>query len=106
MKHTKRKWAWQLFGDTYYLTAQRSMREIIIGSIVIDPNHPNAKLLKKSPEMHKALEWLVTGITEGSLIVFTDDDQHKCVKEDNAQKMDELFTLYKEIEFNPSSKTN
>ena len=78
MKYTKAKWDWQLFGDTYYLTAQHGMREIIIGAInhpefempvpamnydgrlqVIDPDHPNAKLISKAPEMYEALKDLI-----------------------------------------------
>lgn len=71
---TKGKWAWQLFGDTYSLTAQHGMREIIVGAIehpemeypvvgmnndgllrVVDKVHPNAKLIAAAPEMYKQL---------------------------------------------------
>jgi hypothetical protein len=73
-KYTLGPWMWQLFGDTYSLTAQHGMREIIVGAINhdkmrypvvamnkngilsdIDPDHPNAKLIAAAPEMLEAL---------------------------------------------------
>jgi len=76
MKHTKGKWAWQRFGDHYHLAAQHGMREIIISANIvnqhslkpcvtmnidgilkpINPDHPNAKLIAKAPEMLQALK--------------------------------------------------
>ena len=74
-KHTKGPWAWQLFGDTYSLTAQHGNREIIIGAIehpkmgypvvgmnddgimeVVDKLHPNAKLVAAAPELLSELD--------------------------------------------------
>lgn len=74
-KHTKAPWAWQRFGDTYSLTAQHGMGEIIIGAIVhggmgypvvgmnqegilkdVDPLFPNAKLIAAAPELLMACE--------------------------------------------------
>lgn len=74
-QYTSGPWAWQRFGDTYYLTAQHGMREVIIGAIPhgemkypvvgmnldgvlrdVDPDHPNAQLIASAPELLKALE--------------------------------------------------
>ena len=73
-KHTKGEWAWQLMGDTYYLTAQHGIREIILGAIehptmkypvlgmnndgilkVIDKDNPNAKLIAAAPDLLELL---------------------------------------------------
>lgn len=75
--HTAGPWKWQLFGDTYMLTAQHGRREIIVGAIQhgvmkypvvamasdgvlqdVDPIHPNAKLIAAAPELLEALEGL------------------------------------------------
>ena len=73
--HTAAPWGWQRFGDTYSLTAQHGMREIIIGGIKhgqmgypvvgmnldgilqdVDPSHPNAKLIAAAPDMLKIIQ--------------------------------------------------
>ncbi len=77
-KHTAGPWAWQLFGDCHFLTAQHGMREIIISAIphpqmkypvpamnikgrlqVIDPNEPNAALIASSPDLLRLLEMII-----------------------------------------------
>lgn len=103
MTYTKGKWDWQLFGDTYYLTAQHGMREIIIGAInhpefsipvpamnyngklqVVDKNHPNAKLISKAPEMHEALKGVFISTKQGVGI--------------SKRKLDKIESLINEIE--------
>lgn len=77
-KHTPGPWAWRRFGDTYTLHADHGRRETIIGAIPhgemkypvvamsiagrladIDPDHPNAKLLKAAPDLLKALQDII-----------------------------------------------
>ena len=53
------------------------------------------ELIAKAPEMLELLNWFVAVMNEGSLIVFTDDDQHKSVKgenEDNINKIESLVS--------------
>lgn len=114
MKHTKGPWGWQKFGDYDSLTAQHGMREIIIGSVTtesglssfvamnkdgilnpIDRDHPNAKLISKSPEMLEALKWFVNAMNDGSLIIFTDDDQNKDIRDNNQDMIDKIEVLVK-----------
>jgi hypothetical protein len=80
-QHTPGPWAWQLFGDTYSLTAQHGRREQIISAIPhgemkypvvamnkdgrlcdVDPLHPNARLIASAPallnELRKSLSIL------------------------------------------------
>lgn len=75
LKHTPGPWAWRRFGDTYTLHADHGGGETIIGAIPhgemkypvvamsiegrlsdVDPDHPNAKLLKAAPDLLKAAE--------------------------------------------------
>ncbi len=115
MKYTKGKWAWQKFGQHYLLAAQHGSREIIIGANclrggsypsmnndgilrAINPDHPNAKLISKAPEMYKALKWFINSMEDGSLQVYTDDDQHKAVRDDNNDNINKIYSLIKEME--------
>jgi hypothetical protein len=52
----------------------------------------------KIPEMYETLKWFVNAIEDGSLIVFTDDDQHKAVRDENDEKIDKMYLLVKELE--------
>lgn len=75
MKHSPGPWAWQLFGDTYTLTAQHGRREQIIAAIPhgemkypvvamnkdgrlvdVDPEFPNARLIASAPDLLAALQ--------------------------------------------------
>lgn len=74
-QHTPGPWAWQLFGDTYSLTAQHGIREQIISAIPhgqmkypvvamnndgrlrdVDPQHPNARLIETAPKLLETLQ--------------------------------------------------
>lgn len=97
-KGTKPPWAWQKFGNTYMLTAQHGLREIILGSIdvgnngdgypnpviamnidgvlvEVDPNHPNSILMAASPDMLNSLQEAAKSISlmKGCLYKLTDD---------------------------------
>jgi hypothetical protein len=82
-QHTAGPWAWQRFGDTYSLTAQHGMREIIIGAIKhgsmgypvvgmnsdgilrdVDPAHPNATLIASAPSLLKENQELKERVKE------------------------------------------
>lgn len=79
-EHTPGPWAWQLFGDTYSLTAQHGRREQIISAIPhgqmkypvvamasdgrlqdVDPKHPNARLIASAPDLLDRME-IVQGV--------------------------------------------
>lgn len=96
-KHTPGKWAWQLMGDTYNLTAQHGMREIILGGIEhgsmgypvlgmcndkgilrdVDPNHPNAKLIAAAPDLFAACIKQAALMDEAGMI---DEDLIKAIQ--------------------------
>ena len=65
-----------------------------IMSIVAD----RRALESKAPEMYEALKWFVNAMSDGSLIVFTDDDQHKAVRDDNQDNINKIEILVKELE--------
>ena len=58
----------------------------------------NEKKDKKYIEMLEALKWFVNSMNDGSLIVFTDDDQHKAVRDDNQDNINKIEMLVKELE--------
>ena len=57
-----------------------------------------ACLFSKAPEMIESLKWFVNSMNDGSLIVFTDDDQHKAVRDDNQDNINKIELLVKELE--------
>lgn len=55
-------------------------------------------MICKIDEMAEALKWFVNAMNDGSLIVFTDDDQHKAVRDDNQDNINKIELLVKQIE--------
>ena len=53
---------------------------------------------KKYIEMLEALKWFVNSMNHGSLIIFTDDDQHKAVRDSNQDMINKIELLVKELE--------
>lgn len=99
MKYTKGKWIVSESGNLNFnlcIVAEDG------GSVCHITNwseeESNAKLISKTPEMLEALKWFVNSINNGTLIVFTDDDQHKSVRDDNQYKINKIESLVKELE--------
>ena len=73
----------------------------ILSEIPIEVIQKIIALEYQNSALYEALRWFVMAIEDGSLIVYTDDDQHKAVKDENLEKMDKLYSLIKEIENEP-----
>ena len=56
------------------------------------------KKLNEHGKMLEALKWFVNAMSDGSLIVFTDDDQHKAVRDDHKDNINKIESLVKDIE--------
>jgi hypothetical protein len=49
--------------------------------------------IKKVPEMIEALNWFINSMNDGSLIVFTDDDQSKAVRDNNQDMINKIEVI-------------
>ena len=78
--------------NLHSLTNWGATNDGVIAKVVTDEQ------IKKVPEMIEALKWFVNSMNDGSLIVFTDDDQHKAVRDDNQDMINKIELLVKEIE--------
>lgn len=52
---------------------------------------------KQFDEMYDTLKWFVNAIEDGSLIMFTGDDQHKAVRDENQEQIDKMYLLLKSL---------
>jgi len=56
------------------------------------------QISQRADKMYESLKWFITSMEDGSLIVYTDDYQHKSTRDDNQDQIDKMKSLLKEIE--------